>query len=100
PRRLEFLTFPYTTLFRSWLVDGVRDAEPVRPPLVVRESERPGASARRAREERRVDQGILAACSRSAFGPGEQDSFARAPAQASADRKSTRLNSSHVAISY
>src|SRR5690606_41987012 len=75
--------FPYTTLFRS----GVRSARGLRAAL------RRGRAARsrdRLRSWRRGDHG--------------RDALARAPRQRlrrhAADRKSTRLNSSHVKISY
>src|SRR5690554_7688150 len=76
--------FPYTTLFRSYLVREIRDAGGrtvwYREPEVVRQvvSPRTAEQMRRALETAVVEgTGSLAA-----------------------DRKSTRLNSSHVRISY
>src|SRR3712207_8153520 len=72
--------FPYTTLFRSWrpgASDGRRNA------AYVRELE-PGAPWYRS---------AYAAATRSQV-------IERANATAVADRKSTRLNSSHANISY
>src|SRR5690349_22180018 len=72
-RLLSFTLFPYTTLFRS----------------------RPASAARRAggrsRKEARRSQPVPR---RNATGLGEK------PSLAAEDRKSTRLNSSHVEISY
>src|SRR5207253_9535582 len=73
--------FPYTTLFRSpvALRHGARPPEP--RPLPMGE----GQARRRA----------PARAQPAAAGPSLRD-----PAAAQEDRKSTRLNSSHVAISY
>src|SRR5688500_19075391 len=72
--------FPYTTLFRSFAVDRPRTTLPCDPP----QRERPV----RAREQRRLrpDQGSVFRL--------------RGSRLAQQDRKSTRLNSSHLVISY
>src|SRR5690606_41616030 len=96
PRRSPL--FPYTTLFRSRVVDGAR--EPVHRERRVEL----GAQADGAGAEHLVAEGRLA------LQPGVLVLLVAAPrdrvaAQAEAgadirDRKSTRLNSSHVKISY
>src|SRR5438067_9422307 len=67
--------FPYTTLFRSYIRDRPSDA-----------ASRPGASG--ARSSRAVSAARTMVASRSNGGVARPD------------RKSTRLNSSHVSISY
>src|SRR5256885_5751286 len=64
--------FPYTTLFRSDLVPGVYELDVTAPPL--------GGATVTARAE---------------LGPVDV-----APGAGGLDRKSTRLNSSHLVISY
>src|SRR2546426_4812171 len=78
--------FPYTTLFRSTCPAG--DASPGSP--------RP-ASTRRTRREARaaVVTGLVLVAAAAALA----QAFLGAP-RASGDRKSTRLNSSHLVISY
>src|SRR2546426_1812886 len=71
--------FPYTTLFRS-------------------ASERPEAARRHARESRAGHQGVLARP--AALRRVPRRPVARRDARSEADRKSTRLNSSHLVISY
>src|SRR5438874_3976500 len=72
--------FPYTTLFRSrWLARGPLENVPHRRALLHLHRERPRRLGSRA------DQRALAR--RQGAGAGK-------------DRKSTRLNSSHVEISY
>src|SRR5438874_4011840 len=83
--------FPYTTLFRS--PDG-----PER--VLVQEWERRGPQS--AVQERQVEQGPAEV--RAALAGDERPADLRADAavdeQQDRDRKSTRLNSSHVEISY
>src|SRR5439155_25510206 len=81
--------FPYTTLFRS----GIRG--PRREPAGAREP-RHGA-ALRARRERR---GRRRSAARSVADPPARGGGAAGRDAPPPDRKSTRLNSSHVAISY
>src|SRR3712207_7481718 len=71
--------FPYTTLFRSWTEHGRLDAYRLG-----------GAERRLGQLEVQPDQGVL------------PPTYPRpwAPAALLADRKSTRLNSSHANISY
>src|SRR3712207_8024478 len=81
--------FPYTTLFRSWLPPGRLGAgvvvgaaaAPLHPRRVGAPRRRIGCASRRGprRVVTTVRRGLLASC---------------------ADRKSTRLNSSHANISY
>ena len=61
---------------RGLLDDRVRHAEPVRAPLELRRPQRARAAARRAREERGVDQGVRAEDPPADAGPGEQDPVA------------------------
>src|SRR2546426_2461377 len=79
--------FPYTTLFRSWRRRflGLARARP------LGEDVRPGRHRER-REGPRVAQDRRA-------GRSEQVAE-RQPLEPSGDRKSTRLNSSHLVISY
>src|SRR5256885_10814238 len=81
--------FPYTTLFRSLLEDTLAD----------REAE-PGALALGLRGEEGLEHARRDLL-RDA-GPADGRSRPRRPASAwpSPDRKSTRLNSSHLVISY
>src|SRR5207253_8890792 len=79
--------FPYTTLFRS-----------PSPDLLNQTGERRNA-ARAYRRRREEATGGPAGRTDHLFGPGRKAGRA-APAEGRGDRKSTRLNSSHVAISY
>src|SRR5207249_9403855 len=89
PRRPPRPTlFPYTTLFRS-TAELLRALKEDRAP-VVRES------AAFALRFAAVESNLLAAL-RAAF---KDPQSARVRAQSAIDRKSTRLNSSHVSISY
>src|SRR5690349_24234075 len=82
--------FPYTTLFRSLDVVGLLDrAAPVR----LADGE-----LHRVRHPVRVHHHFPAGVTRGA--PDRLDEGAPAPEEALLDRKSTRLNSSHVEISY
>src|SRR5207253_10273828 len=78
---LSFTLFPYTTLFRSR--DGLRRKDDERLAIARSDSGVLGSAAQRDR-------------SRSGLG---RLIFGREPGRGP-DRKSTRLNSSHVAISY
>src|SRR5437870_6366697 len=69
--------FPYTTLFRSLVVDAVADRDRRDRALEIQ------LPARHARDE-----------------AAQRDDRRRPRPVGSEDRKSTRLNSSHVAISY
>src|SRR5207253_9498635 len=82
--------FPYTTLFRSCSCVGAFDTCPYRYEL-GRTSRSLAASTR----SRSICDAGRSARNRvtTAVGPGPQSA-------SSTDRKSTRLNSSHVAISY
>src|SRR5439155_25272780 len=85
-RRPQISTlFPYTTLFRSR--DADRRGRGFSPRRL--HPRQPGARTKR-RGEPQAAQGA----------GGERARRAHAPRASCADRKSTRLNSSHVAISY
>src|SRR5690242_21541597 len=75
--------FPYTTLFRSGVAVRQHDQRP--PPGVRRRED--GAVAGRDLERQAAD--VLL-----------RHGLARPPGQFDQDRKSTRLNSSHMSISY
>src|SRR5690606_40320780 len=81
--------FPYTTLFRSTSSCGIRIAELAYDPIVSRPS-------KQARIVAHLSWllCLLAACSRYLHGSSWL------PRRCRLDRKSTRLNSSHVKISY
>src|SRR5437773_6867314 len=70
--------FPYTTLFRSAVMSYAQDGHGAVEPLADHRGLHPHHRAREGRERRRVQAGGL----------GHRD------------RKSTRLNSSHITISY
>src|SRR5690606_41157625 len=96
---LRFSLFPYTTLFRSGgdhhvsLVVGLQAADRVRYPCPVVT----GSGARRIRRgERAKRAGIVAADERDARAIRRADNARRPSVVQRADRKSTRLNSSHV----
>src|SRR3712207_7317288 len=80
--------FPYTTLFRSRALAAARGLEPVLLPAP--RGERRG---RRVVEDVEAEQAVRAA---GAGGDVREEALARRLA----DRKSTRLNSSHANISY
>src|SRR5207302_6199880 len=94
--RLHLLAplFPYTTLFRS-LGREDRDANP-RPVGIARQ---PGGPRLRAEHLRAVQEGNRGAV-RDHPGDGTDRFREDDDAQDDPDRKSTRLNSSHVKISY
>src|SRR5207249_7890951 len=96
PRRPPGLSlFPYTTLFRSALELG--QVAPLGPG--ARQGEVDVPSHRRPRD-RPVEDGVLdAGLDRVGREPPAQR-LERPEALGEADRKSTRLNSSHVSISY
>src|SRR5205807_10510284 len=75
PRPPSSTLFPYTTLFRSWATDGER-------------FRRPGCRRARARDHTDASRVRGHASTR------------RAELGSRRDRKSTRLNSSHLVISY
>src|SRR5207253_6429340 len=87
--------FPYTTLFRSAVSPWLRDDQGGRGEDVAFASRRSERQPRGAHvldlASQAADHDVDAAILRGAGGPAEM----RAQ-----DRKSTRLNSSHVAISY
>src|SRR5207249_6513343 len=91
--------FPYTTLFRSLAEEGyLRVAGPARPRRPDREDGlKPESDVRHGRDG--VDRGRRGdgAGGRVRPAPDVQGAGAGRPA---GDRKSTRLNSSHVSISY
>src|SRR5690606_41281903 len=80
--------FPYTTLFRS-----AQDAE-VHDPVTA------GAGRRLRERARRALVGGLVAGARCLLQDADQVHDRGAAARGAVDRKSTRLNSSHVKISY
>src|SRR5207253_3752018 len=81
--------FPYTTLFRSGLHARVRERPAGNGALRARDLRAPGPAGRAA---------LVADAERDAGGgAGRRLALAARTGQ---DRKSTRLNSSHVAISY
>src|SRR4051812_49890019 len=84
--------FPYTTLFRSRAIPVDLRAAAARPDA----HDLAGHVGRARREEETQRRGQLV------LGPGrdEHELRRRAVAQLLADRKSTRLNSSHMSISY
>src|SRR5690242_21443331 len=93
PRPPRSPLFPYTTLFRSLAaLVGALD------PLVAAESERLGQAF-----DARVEAGAELDRLRPGRGRGEpfgEPACGRADEPALLDRKSTRLNSSHMSISY
>src|SRR5262245_63659828 len=84
PTHTTSTLFPYTTLFRSVERADLRDVARLR---VERQR---GAEAAR----------LAAAAARVAVGRNQPPGGARRAAQRPRDRKSTRLNSSHLGISY
>src|SRR5207249_8317323 len=85
--RSRFTLFPYTTLFRSVRVEVEGDLIAVEAPHVQRELEAAGSA--------RAEQAAAAVEAADAAPPG-----LGADVVEEEDRKSTRLNSSHVSISY
>src|SRR5207249_11918872 len=88
--------FPYTTLFRS---HGGPEHQPenegVRLPVVQ------AAERQRQREQKDAgERGVRTRPPGPRGKPGEVHGRAEHPPRQPADRKSTRLNSSHVSISY
>src|SRR5207249_11555913 len=87
PPPLRSTLFPYTTLFRSWC-----DAAGV---SATHAHHHKGVRVRDERRRQTAGDGI------ALVGPGRRIVADRArPMQFRPDRKSTRLNSSHVSISY
>src|SRR5256885_4187346 len=78
--------FPYTTLFRSEQVEPRLDVSPDSPLPPARSHD--GAARGRS------------AAFRHAFAPGPRARGRRRFSEPAGDRKSTRLNSSHLVISY
>src|SRR3712207_8208339 len=87
--------FPYTTLFRSVLVDGVQGRGPAVGALVDR-------ALVRDRARRDVDDDLVVPEDDEPAGAGDlaEDRGLDVPLRRDLDRKSTRLNSSHANISY
>src|SRR5262245_64511385 len=90
PRPPRPALFPYTTLFRSSRLQG---------------AERDGHAAGRAGREERTEAGRVARVDderrgRFAGDDGAQRARRPLPGVGDEDRKSTRLNSSHLGISY
>src|SRR5256885_9632878 len=79
--------FPYTTLFRSRRADGAGG-----------ESHQQGGGQEREDGRRRGGHGFSFAA--DCAGPGEARSAGGSAGRLGLDRKSTRLNSSHLVISY
>src|SRR5207249_11214702 len=92
--------FPYTTLFRS-RGDVRRDAGAGRPPGDAR-SRASEAGWNRSESVRVQAEGAAEAATHrgTEAGAAAGRRAAASTARAAADRKSTRLNSSHVSISY
>src|SRR3712207_8467881 len=78
--------FPYTTLFRSYLIPGAVGDEERGPPLAAVGSFDPRGEGNNLSEK-------------AAVGQSEAEGV-RGPVGEAGDRKSTRLNSSHANISY
>src|SRR5207253_8560015 len=95
PRTPRPPLFPYTTLFRSRR--RARDTQLLRPPesRVPRLERRPRLRDPLARQDRRARDAAQTSRRGALAARGD-----RAVGQHRLDRKSTRLNSSHVAISY
>src|SRR5206468_9360026 len=88
--------FPYTTLFRSAVEHRQQNGRPITCALRLRSIKRPAWGARALRDELQPDR---------LERPGREPAIRRgwtqgAVAASQADRKSTRLNSSHDQISY
>src|SRR5256885_9319463 len=83
--------FPYTTLFRSGLVDHALDVIPARDVGLDRDLAQLGRHL--------LDAGPVEVSEHEPRAVGGQASAGRR-ADAARDRKSTRLNSSHLVISY
>src|SRR3712207_7003868 len=77
--------FPYTTLFRSQMASS---------------SQAPWSSVSGEQEERELKEGLLRPAAVAVQGPGCRAQRGHGAASTDADRKSTRLNSSHANISY
>src|SRR5207253_9970718 len=95
PRHPRHILFPYTTLFRSTCIDLLP------PPAVGRERYQFATGATTAG---RVTGATTTGrrTTTAAVGPARArlNDSSRRPPRLRRDRKSTRLNSSHVAISY
>src|SRR5207249_9740104 len=91
--------FPYTTLFRSPAVEALRSLA-IEPKPMDRSAGACAAIAAAAILEGRIAPWVE--LRRGALGPTDRLGQYRQPLTALAvgDRKSTRLNSSHVSISY
>src|SRR5207249_9466403 len=92
--------FPYTTLFRSF---SSRSCHGHRTTTSRRGRSGKGPSSKRERTvgQRRVQSGCQAfPTGRAALPKGRKDHRSRTDIKYFQDRKSTRLNSSHVSISY
>src|SRR5690606_41704812 len=88
--------FPYTTLFRSAPIPPAPQAGPLRPLLAALLRRDPGGRPGTTEALR-----MLAAASPASAAPPAAKRKGRGKAAVPpADRKSTRLNSSHVKISY
>src|SRR5690349_23031360 len=83
--------FPYTTLFRSHRGLPPAPAPPPRPPRPGPPAREPFSTGGKVFAEAKFDR-----TARAAFDDTRQEQ----PALEGRDRKSTRLNSSHVEISY
>src|SRR5262245_65313719 len=90
PRQTRSTLFPYTTLFRSQVQHAAAADE-------VRDGEDAGAEAgaQRVQGTRKIRRDLLRLDQ-----PGDGGGAGRARAAGDIDRKSTRLNSSHLGISY
>src|SRR5256885_13345589 len=90
--------FPYTTLFRSALLDDLGEAD-----VVAADAERHQVGVRAERVELgRVGAGVGVLGRGEVVGPGAAAAHVdeRGRVERPRDRKSTRLNSSHLVISY
>src|SRR5690606_42002225 len=97
-RRPRATLFPYTTLFRSSAWEGQGFTQAMKTPddtLIFVASEK----AREIRRDQTACMGCLSACEFSNWACNETHTTGKPPDPRS-DRKSTRLNSSHVKISY
>src|SRR5699024_11677614 len=92
--------FPYTTLFRSRGSLKIRSADPSVPPEIRINYLATETDRRAFIDGIRILRKILAAPALKSYSVGEVDPGAKVVSDDDLDRKSTRLNSSHVSISY
>src|SRR5207253_11223123 len=98
PPPLSFTLFPYTTLFRSYVFRSLPNCCCPAYAEYRAATLRPTAQSLAPKQKLRLD--ILVAVTRRRLSRRRPASYHRLLRLQGLDRKSTRLNSSHVAISY